>query len=179
MKETVSDLRRVISEYAAKFNAIPESELAAKPSLTKWSKKEVIGHLIDSAQNNLRRFIVAQYESVPSQIVYEQDAWVASNHYQDAPKGDVIALWRLLNERIRACCLRPYSYRPSVSGDRFGPVSVDRSVRANGTTRDHRISSGASTPSKRSPEASTPATPCINARRANVIMGSSRIMKRK
>lgn len=102
MKETVSELRKVISEYAGKFNAIPESELAAKPSLTKWSKKEVIGHLIDSAHNNLRRFIVAQYESVPSQIVYEQDAWVASNHYQDAPKEDVITLWKLLNERIIA-----------------------------------------------------------------------------
>ena len=50
---------------------------------------------------------------------------------------------------------------------------------AYGTERDQRISSGASTPSKDSPEARTVTTPCTRARRARVVSGSFGIMKRK
>jgi hypothetical protein len=76
--------------------------LSAKPLPNKWSGKEVIGHLIDSAQNNLRRFIVGQYESAPPKITYEQDFWVNANGYQQMSATDVIALWKLINERIVA-----------------------------------------------------------------------------
>ena len=66
----------------------------------KWSKKEVLGHLIDSAQNNLRRFICGQYESSPPKIIYEQDFWVKASGYQHDAKGDVILLWKLINDQI-------------------------------------------------------------------------------
>ena len=100
MKNVSFELRELVSEYASKFNAIHDSEFSNKPLPHKWSKKEVVGHLIDSAQNNLRRFIVAQYESQPPNIVYDQDFWVNSNGYQRMKKEEVIMLWRLLNERI-------------------------------------------------------------------------------
>jgi hypothetical protein len=100
MNDTVKELRALVEEYATKFNAINEADFSAKPLPTKWSKKEVIGHLIDSAQNNLRRFIVGQYESQPPKIVYDQDFWVQANGYQQMEKEEVIALWKLTNERI-------------------------------------------------------------------------------
>jgi hypothetical protein len=100
MKNIAQELQTVVSEYAAKFTSISDSEFSSKPLPHKWSRKEVVGHLIDSAQNNLRRFIVGQYESKPPNIIYDQDFWVNANGYQRMKKEDVIMLWKLVNERI-------------------------------------------------------------------------------
>ena len=102
MKKTVQELDQIIQEYTRKISAIPENEFSAKPLPNKWSKKEVLGHLIDSAQNNLRRFICGQYESIPPKIVYDQNHWVASNNYLEADSNEVITLWALINKRIVA-----------------------------------------------------------------------------
>jgi DinB superfamily len=99
MKNIVIELNQIVEAYAQKFSQIPEADFSAKPNPTKWSPKEVVGHLIDSAQNNLRRFIVGQYEPQPN-IVYDQDFWVKSNEYRDAPKENVIQLWKLMNLQI-------------------------------------------------------------------------------
>ena len=99
--ETLStELRQLVNEFANRFNSISENEFAAKPIPGKWRKKEVLGHLIDSAQNNLRRFICGQYEAAPPKILYDQDFWVKVNNYQQVPAHDIILLWRLMNERI-------------------------------------------------------------------------------
>ncbi|HEY0744441.1 MAG TPA: DinB family protein [Chryseosolibacter sp.] len=100
MTSTINELLSIINEYSKNFEAFSESEFAAKPNPAKWSKKEVLGHLIDSAQNNLRRFIVGQYESAPPKITYDQDFWVKANGYQNLSKNDVIQLWKLINQNI-------------------------------------------------------------------------------
>jgi DinB superfamily len=101
MKEVIGELKQIAEGYSEKFMKISEQDFSTKPNPSKWSRKEVVGHLIDSAQNNLRRFIVGQYEIEPH-IVYEQDAWVNSNNYQHTKKEDVIQLWRLVNLQICA-----------------------------------------------------------------------------
>lgn len=100
MTSTINELFLIINEYAKRFEAFSESDFAAKPNPEKWSRKEVLGHLIDSAQNNLRRFIVGQYEPTPPKITYEQDFWVSANGYQNLSKNDVIQLWKLTNQSI-------------------------------------------------------------------------------
>ena len=70
-----------------------------KPSPGKWSNKEIIGHLCDSAQINLQRFVRCTYEE-NFKLVYEQDEWVAAQHYQDMNVADLLQLWRLLNLQI-------------------------------------------------------------------------------
>lgn len=70
-----------------------------KPSPDKWSKKEIIGHLIDSAQINLQRFIRCTYEE-NFKLIYEQDEWVAAAHYQNADIKELLDLWILLNRQI-------------------------------------------------------------------------------
>ena len=99
MKNTISELSQIISDFSAKLDTIPEELFSAKPKPEKWSKKEVLGHLIDSANNNLRRFICGQYEVNPK-IIYQQDFWVKSNNYQNVPRKNVIQLWKLFNEQI-------------------------------------------------------------------------------
>ena len=100
MQIIIQELGEIIRQYRDKFDAIPDEDFYAKPAPDKWSNIEVVGHLIDSAQNNARRFICGQYESTPPLIVYNQDFWVAANNYQHAKKDNIIKLWYLLNERI-------------------------------------------------------------------------------
>ncbi|MDQ2656967.1 MAG: DinB family protein [Bacteroidota bacterium] len=102
MKDVVRELHQIVADYEKKIGAIPDFEFSAKPLPAKWSKKEVLGHLIDSAQNNLRRFICGQYEAAPPFIVYRQDFWVEINDYQSMHKQDLVDLWRLMNLRICA-----------------------------------------------------------------------------
>jgi hypothetical protein len=99
MKHTIEKLQEIISAYTPKLYAIDQQIFSAKPRPEKWSRKEIMGHLIDSAQNNARRFVVAQYEDVP-RIVYRQDDWVAISNYQHYPSEDLIALWALFNKHI-------------------------------------------------------------------------------
>lgn len=64
-----------------------------------WSRLQILGHLIDSASNNLHRFIRTQYEHVPF-IYYNQNDWNAINHYDKANSSDLIDAWTALNKRI-------------------------------------------------------------------------------
>jgi hypothetical protein len=95
-------LRQLTAEYAARLSQIDNETFTAKLHPERWSKKEILGHLIDSAQNNIRRFINAQYELDPPHIVYDQNYWVAANRYNQADAQDLILLWKLLNDRVAA-----------------------------------------------------------------------------
>lgn len=100
MQIIIHELLEVVHQYNQKILAIPDSEFHAKSVPGKWNKIEVLGHLVDSAQNNLRRFICGQYENPPALITYDQDFWVTANQYAQASKGETIHLWILLNQRI-------------------------------------------------------------------------------
>ncbi len=76
---------------------ISDEGWAYKPSPDKWSKKEILGHLIDSAQTNIRRLIVSQYKP-NDKIVYLQNDWVKYSDYQNMNKEELIQLWYLINK---------------------------------------------------------------------------------
>ncbi len=61
-------------EYLSKSS---EQEMSGKLSSEKWSKKEFLGHLIDSGINNLQRFTEVQFENKPYKIIkYKQNELV-------------------------------------------------------------------------------------------------------
>jgi hypothetical protein len=102
MKDVIREINQIVSDYAEKINGISDREFSVKPLPNKWSKKEIVGHLIDSAHNNLRRFICGQYELEPPLIAYQQDFWVESNEYQQMDRHELLQLWLLMNRRICA-----------------------------------------------------------------------------
>jgi len=99
MKLIADELEKIINESTPALKKISEEGFRLKESPGKWSKKEILGHLIDSAQNNIRRFIVAQYEDRPK-ITYNQDKWVMISDYQHYNTSALINLWELLNKHI-------------------------------------------------------------------------------
>ncbi|MFN0275243.1 MAG: DinB family protein [Chitinophagales bacterium] len=116
MKGVIAELHQLLQTYVPVFSKISMMEFSDKPVPGKWSKKEIVGHLIDSAQNNLRRFIAVQTEKNPH-IVYDQDHWVASNDYQNMDAEEVIMLWKLMNERICVVLknMNPENYERTVN----------------------------------------------------------------
>jgi hypothetical protein len=79
---------------------ISEAEASVPEREGKWSAKQVIGHLIDSAVNNLARIMRMQIEVGPSLPGYEQMAWVSLQHYAEREWAQVLALWFALNEQV-------------------------------------------------------------------------------
>ena len=99
MQRSASELDTLIHQYLPGLQALPVEQLRYKPAPTRWSKKEILGHTIDSAQNNLRRFITAQYDNTPH-IVYNQDQWVALSGYQQYDEAELVQLWYLLHQHL-------------------------------------------------------------------------------
>jgi hypothetical protein len=69
------------------------------PATGKWSNKQIIGHLIDSAQINLQRFVRCTYEE-NFKLIYFQNEWVEAQRYAEADMAELLTLWRLLNMQI-------------------------------------------------------------------------------
>ena len=82
-----------------KFTALSEAEWTTRPAPEKWNKKEILGHLIDSATNNHHRFVRAQFEDKPL-ITYNADDWVAASRYQHMPVPHLVAFWQIYNLHI-------------------------------------------------------------------------------
>lgn len=97
IKDTILQLNEAIDEFMNSDLRSVNWTLKSAPG--KWSKKEIVGHLIDSAQINLQRFIRCTYEE-NFKLTYEQVEWVKVQHYQDADIADLVGLWELLNLQI-------------------------------------------------------------------------------
>lgn len=99
MKTIALELDALLSSYLPRLNRISDEAASVRPAPGKWSKKELMGHLVDSAQNNIRRFIVARYEETPH-IIYRQDAWVSAHQYNDYEWKELVQLWELQNKQL-------------------------------------------------------------------------------
>lgn len=99
INNAISRLHYIVQQAPGRLREIGEQKMAEKPFPNKWSKKEIIGHLIDSATNNHHRFVRGQYEFQP-EIRYDQNHWNACNHYQQIDSTQLIAFWALYNQQL-------------------------------------------------------------------------------
>ena len=78
-----------------------ESDLAKeKPAAEKWSANEILGHLIDSAINNHRRFMLMQLQDNMVFDGYDQNKWVELQNYADKDWSDILTTWVTFNINI-------------------------------------------------------------------------------
>jgi hypothetical protein len=94
------ELRAALDLATPKLLGITEDVASRRTAPGKWSCKEVLGHLIDSASNNHERFVRAQLQDDLVFPGYDQDAWVQVQRYQDRPWRELVSLWRELNLQI-------------------------------------------------------------------------------
>ena len=96
----LADFRQTVDRAAHRPRALSDDEASSRPAPGKWSRKEIIGHLIDSASNNHGRFVRAQLQDDLVFPGYDQDAWVRAQRYQDRPWPDLVGLWQAFNHHI-------------------------------------------------------------------------------
>lgn len=94
-------LAGVIAHELPALRAITEERAAAKPALEgAWSRKQELGHLIDSATNNHVRFVRASIEPEFHGLPYDQDAWVARHGYAGLPWSMILDFWERYNQLL-------------------------------------------------------------------------------
>ena len=96
-----ADLHAALAEGLALFAGIDEALSRERPSAGGWCAREAVGHLIDSACNNHRRFILGQTPGLAKFDGYDGDAWVARQRYVDETWADIVALWAAYNRHLR------------------------------------------------------------------------------
>jgi hypothetical protein len=95
-----NELVGIVETSFAKLRLLHETEVNLKPAPGKWSKKEILGHLLDSATNNHQRFVRAQMSEEFDFPGYEQDEWVRRQDYTSKPWVELVELWRLFNRHV-------------------------------------------------------------------------------
>lgn len=97
MRALAEELRREVDAVTRRLHALTDAEAASDRGAGKWTIKEVLGHLIDSAANNHQRFVRAPLSESFVWPGYEQNAWVSSQRYRDRPWAELVDLWAALN----------------------------------------------------------------------------------
>lgn len=90
-----------IGSFPDKLKQLSSEELLKRPAAGKWSRQEILGHLVDSAINNLKRFTEIQFLPQPYTVIsYQQNELVVVNNYEDLPLKHLLDLWQSLNRQI-------------------------------------------------------------------------------
>jgi hypothetical protein len=122
--EVADKIDQLVDDVALRLRNVDDEVASARPGEEKWSMKEIIGHLMDSAVNNHHRFVRVQDVGEFVFPGYAQNEWVSRQNYQDTDWPLLLDLWRLYNhhiahvirqipeERLYAVC-RIGSYDPS------------------------------------------------------------------
>lgn len=98
----VTPLAALVDRVEPILSAMNELDVSIRPAPGKWSKKEILGHLIDSAANNHQRIIRLQLTVALELPGYAQDDWVRLNGYQRSPWAGLVALWSAYNRHLAA-----------------------------------------------------------------------------
>ncbi|MCE3227774.1 MAG: hypothetical protein K0S32_2325 [Bacteroidetes bacterium] len=99
IQQAIERMQYLCDTIPALLLNMDEEEFSKKPAPGKWSKKEILGHLIDSAANNHQRFVRVQFEETPL-IKYDQDNWVKYSSHQNIDREKVIAFWAQHNKYL-------------------------------------------------------------------------------
>lgn len=96
----IAPLRALVERAAPALLRLADADVTRRPSPDRWSPKEMLGHLIDSASNNHQRFVRAQSQDDLVFPGYEQDDWVRAQRYREADWPALVTLWWMYNTHL-------------------------------------------------------------------------------
>lgn len=126
MKAVADYLIQTLQEVLPALQAISEEDASIKPRPDKWSKKEILGHLIDSGTNNHHKFVRTMAQPHLDFIGYAQDFWVAKQQYNSRNWQEIITFWYAYNLHIAHIieCVNPDYLRNTISIEGSGPYTL-------------------------------------------------------
>ena len=93
-------IRQILEKNEPALKMWTDDEMSYKSTPEKWSKIEILGHLVDSAYNNHQRFLRAEKSENYVFNGYDQVEWVVKNDYQNREKNEVIDLFISVNNHL-------------------------------------------------------------------------------
>ncbi len=105
VQHSATRLLKLTEKMPELFQNIKQDEFDYIPAPGKWSKKEILGHLIDSATNNHQRFVRVQFEYEPV-ISYDQNNWNQFSYHRFFSKEDLIHFWTIYNQHLAKLMLQ-------------------------------------------------------------------------
>ncbi len=100
MDNIAKELDELIKVFKNNFSEIDEQISSYRISKDKWTLKEIIGHLIDSASNNHQRFVRLQLSEVLEFPDYQNDEWLGIQNYQNMSFSELLLLFYYYNKLI-------------------------------------------------------------------------------
>jgi hypothetical protein len=100
LAEKLRHFEQILADAPQRLTQISEARSEERLAPGKWSKKEILGHLIDSASNNHQRFVRTQLSSQVSFPAYAQTQWVETQGYQSESWENLIELWAGFNRHM-------------------------------------------------------------------------------
>jgi hypothetical protein len=98
--QAISQLRKLLQVVPGRLAALLPERVEHKPDPARWSPKEELGHLLDSAVNNHQRIVRSQMEDKLTLPGYEQNRWVAIHGYHERDWQELISLWHAINRQL-------------------------------------------------------------------------------
>lgn len=99
MESVANDLLSAVGS-GNRLRQIEDAAAAAPRAPGKWSRKQVLGHLVDSAANNHQRFVRLQLAPRIDLPGYDGDGWVRVQRYQERPWLEIVRLWEDYNTQL-------------------------------------------------------------------------------
>lgn len=99
INQALARLNFIVDKVPSILTQISDDIMSEKPAPNKWSKKEIIGHLIDSATNNHYRFVRGQFENI-SEIRYDQNKWNEFSFYLQIDSKQIVLFWTVYNKQL-------------------------------------------------------------------------------
>jgi hypothetical protein len=100
METFLKDFEQTLTAAAQKLRDLSPEQANLARAEGKWTRKEILGHLIDSAANNHQRFVRVPLQAGVSLPGYQQNEWVNAQHYKDYDWQQLVSFWHLYNSHL-------------------------------------------------------------------------------
>ncbi len=95
-----TDLGRTVAQAKPLLLKLTNVDTTGRPNAKKWSKKEILGHLMDSATNNHQRFVRATLQGSLTFPGYDQEPLVDLQQFSEMDWSFLVDLWASYNRFI-------------------------------------------------------------------------------
>jgi len=102
MKDVYLELNLIVNDFFNKYKGLDNGIASKRPGTDRWTLKEIVGHLIDSASNNHQRFVRLQ---IADELVFpgygkDNSKWLEIEKYNELNFSDIVLLWKQYNVLI-------------------------------------------------------------------------------
>jgi DinB superfamily len=114
-----------VAQIADRLFEFTDEQMGKPRKVDCWSRKEILGHLIDSASVNHQRIMESQISGSLVFEGYDHERWVELQGYQEMDWEEIVTTWCALNMQL---CTIVDRIEPDVLGKQHEQHSYDRTA---------------------------------------------------